>query len=82
MTLDYYILHHDIRNPQTDPQKKETPLDPLKTIQVIPSRKKPKLVGGFSPTHLKNLQPSNWIMKPQGSGWKFNKKQMHHNHHK
>ena len=22
-----------------------------------------------SPTHLKNMPPSNWIMKPQGSGW-------------
>ena len=28
------------------------------------------LVGGFSPTQLKNMRnKSNWIMKPQFSGW-------------
>ncbi len=27
----------------------------------------------FFPTHLKNMRKSNWIMKPQGSGWKFQK---------
>ena len=32
-----------------------------------PSIPKP-LVGGFSPTHLKNMWKSNWIMKPQVSG--------------
>jgi len=28
-------------------------------------------VGGFSPTQLKNMRKSNWIMKPQGSGVKI-----------
>ena len=26
------------------------------------------LVGGFSPTHLKNMQPSNWIISPNIRG--------------
>ena len=31
------------------------------------------LVGGFSPTHLKNMKKSNWVHLPQFSGWKFQK---------
>ena len=29
------------------------------------------LVGGFSPTHFKNMQPSNWIISPETRGEKF-----------
>ena len=31
------------------------------------------LVGGFSPTHLKNMRKSNWIMNPPGFGVKIPK---------
>ena len=30
-------------------------------------------LGGDFKIHLKNMRKSNWIMKPQGSGWKFRK---------
>ena len=32
------------------------------------------LVGGFSPTPLKNMQPSKWVHLPQGSGMKIPKR--------
>ena len=49
----------------------------MATLQVKP--KLVTLVGGWT-THPKNMQPSNWIMKPQGSGWKFQKCLSCHHH--
>ena len=40
--------------------------EPKKRIQY--------LVGGFSPTHLKNMRTSNWIMKPQDFRGEHSKK--------
>ena len=32
--------------------------------QMVVEDLKPYLVGGFSPTHLKNMRKSNWIISP------------------
>ena len=42
-------------------RSKEKP--PNSSVHTFHSQQK-YLVGGFSPTHLKNMQPSNWIISP------------------
>ena len=44
----------------------EERIDPpqMVNLMIVSKSESYLLVGGFNPTHLKNMRKSNWIMKP------------------